>query len=225
MRNKAVRTLTLIGFLVSSAFLAAGSAAAQAAEGPSTQAFFRLIGTVGSKGFSGAVIVDGTGAQTFFRLHDTAPDGSRIVAVENDRISLKRPDGTRYELFIIHDMMASSPSRPAADTASFATGATDIRRTSPDMQRFAPRPGGLGPAAAAREEAMERHRNKAGRNAGDQGAGTDQQNTAPQSGRNAVDQGAGTNQQNAATAAGADQTQRGPHPRGRRQPPGTPVSE
>ena len=206
MKKKKIVTIPIsLTILMLMASACVVRAEAQQAGAPSA---YRLIGTIEGKGLAGAVIVDAAGAQTFFRLHDTAPDGSRIIAVGSDSILLKRPDGTRYELFIIHDMMAASPSRPATGPASFAPEAADIRRTSPDRQRFAPRQGGPGPAA--REETEERHHNKPDRNAVDQGAGRSKQNyaTGPNS-----------------SAAGTDQAQRGPHPRGRRQPPGMPVSD
>lgn len=199
-----VRTLALIGGLLAiSALPAAGRAAAQQAD---ATASFRLIGTVGSKGFSGAVLVDAAGAQTFFRLHDTAPDGSQLVAVGSDSISLKRPDGTRYELFIIHDTIAASSSRSAAYPVPAAPSAPDAQ--SSEVHRPVPMERGPGPGAA-REEAKEQHRNRAGKNDADQGAGMDQQNNPPGPG---------------GSASGADQTQR-PHPRGRKPPPGAAVSQ
>ena len=73
------------------------------------QADYRLIGTIEGKGFTGAVLDDSTGVQTLYRLHERLPDGSQIVKVRSDSISLKRSDGTPYELFIVHDAKPSSP--------------------------------------------------------------------------------------------------------------------
>lgn len=136
-----------------SAFLIAGTSEAQVAAGnnaavpggmsepapsPST---YRLIGTVESGAFAGAVLDDAAaGAQAFYRLRETLPDGSRIVKVQSDSISVKRSDGMVYELYIIHDMKAAAPSaRPPAATGSAAPRVTDNQRTA-DVQTRAARP-------------------------------------------------------------------------------------
>lgn len=63
----------------------------------------RLIGTVLSGEFTGAVLGDAKGEQSFYRLHATLPDGSRLVKVQSRYIVLKRSDGMIYELFLSHD--------------------------------------------------------------------------------------------------------------------------
>jgi len=73
---------------------------------------FNLIGTIVSKAFTGAVIKDGTGMQTFFRLYEALPDGSKIVRVQADSISLKGTDGSFYDMFISHEKIAGSAAPP-----------------------------------------------------------------------------------------------------------------
>lgn len=81
---------------------------------------YRLIGTIQSPAFIGAVIIDPKGEQSFFRIRDKLPDGSEIVEVRSDSILLKGADGSRYEMFIAHDMTHETgavasvkPERPA----------------------------------------------------------------------------------------------------------------
>ncbi len=73
---------------------------------------FNLIGTIVSKAFTGAVIKDGTGMQTFFRLYEALPDGSKIVRVQDDNISLKGTDGSLYDMYISHEKIAGSAAPP-----------------------------------------------------------------------------------------------------------------
>ncbi len=79
---------------------------------------FYLIGTIVSKEFTGAVIKDGTGLQTFFRLYDALPDGSKIVRVQDDSISLKGTDGSLYDMFIAHERTAGSAGPQQASAGS-----------------------------------------------------------------------------------------------------------
>jgi len=88
---------------------------------------YRLIGTLESGGFSGAVLDDGTGVQTFYRIEQRLPDESRIIKVLRDRVLLRRPDGTVSELVTADDRKDAAPSvapgagssaAPAADAAA-----------------------------------------------------------------------------------------------------------
>ncbi len=90
----------LIIFVIPLAFLFIDTAGAQTVA-PSA---FRLSGTVEGKAFAGAVIIDAAGTQTFYRLYDKLPDGSQIVQVRSNSISLKGESGTRYDIYINHDM-------------------------------------------------------------------------------------------------------------------------
>jgi len=64
---------------------------------------FTLIGTIEGEYFSGAVLADSTNQQMFYRLDQKLPDGSRIVKVKRDLVTLKRPDGSSVELQIVDD--------------------------------------------------------------------------------------------------------------------------
>lgn len=63
---------------------------------------FRLIGTVEGQNFSGAVLEDATG-QAFYRSLQKLPDGSQIVKVMRDRVTLQRPDGSMTDLILVDD--------------------------------------------------------------------------------------------------------------------------
>jgi hypothetical protein len=65
---------------------------------------YRLIGTIQSKDFIGAVFSDSKDEQSFYRLHEKLSDGMQIVAVRGDSISLKDESGARFELYINHDI-------------------------------------------------------------------------------------------------------------------------
>ncbi len=64
---------------------------------------YTLIGTVEGGTFAGAVLQDATNVQAFYRLDQSLPDGSRLVKVKHDRVSLKRPDGTVTEIQVVDD--------------------------------------------------------------------------------------------------------------------------
>lgn len=119
---KAFRFLFILSVIIPSTFLPAAPASAQppAAVPAGSSAALRLVGTVESREFSGAVLDDASGTQLFLRLHEQLPDGSRIVKVLDNSIMLKRSDGMLYELFVTQDVNAAVPanipsvSRPAA---------------------------------------------------------------------------------------------------------------
>jgi general secretion pathway protein C len=64
---------------------------------------YTLIGTIEGEYFSGAVLADATNQQAFYRLDQKLPDGSRIVKVKRDRVTLKRPDGSTVDIEIVDD--------------------------------------------------------------------------------------------------------------------------
>ena len=68
-----------------------------------TYSAFTLIGTIEGDYFSGAVLADAANQQSFYRLDQSLPDGSRIVKVKRDRVSIKRPDGSTVEIQIVDD--------------------------------------------------------------------------------------------------------------------------
>lgn len=64
---------------------------------------YTLIGTIEGERFAGAVLADTTNEQAFYRRDQKLPDGSLIVKVKRDRVTLKRPDGSTVELQIVDD--------------------------------------------------------------------------------------------------------------------------
>jgi general secretion pathway protein C len=63
---------------------------------------YKLIGTVEGAAFSGAVLEDTTG-QAFYRTNEKLPDGSAIVKVMRDKVTLKRSDGVSVNLELVDD--------------------------------------------------------------------------------------------------------------------------
>jgi len=95
--------------LVTSGIAGAQSAGSQAA---------KLIGTIESDGFVGAVISDAKGEQTFYRLKEKLPDGSQIVKVRPNSISLIGADGTHYDMYISHETSAAASAVAPANSAA-----------------------------------------------------------------------------------------------------------
>ena len=63
---------------------------------------FKLIGTIEGEAFSGAVLEDATG-QAFYRMYQKLPDGSQIVKVGRDRVTIKKAEGGTSELQVVDD--------------------------------------------------------------------------------------------------------------------------
>ena len=64
---------------------------------------YTLIGTIEGEYFSGAVLADTTNQQAFYRLNQKLPDGSQIVKVKRDSVTIKRSDGSTVEVQIVDD--------------------------------------------------------------------------------------------------------------------------
>ena len=73
--------------------------------GPAAESYtvFTLIGTIEGEFFSGAVLADATNQQAFYRLGQKLPDGSQIVKVKREQVTLKRADGSSVEIQIVDD--------------------------------------------------------------------------------------------------------------------------
>jgi hypothetical protein len=108
LKKRTVRSLFLITLLIFLPLSLIGQVNAQVA----TQPGYSLIGTIRSGDFSGAVIIVAKGEQSFFRLFEKLPDGSQVVQVRDDSISLKGTDGTIYDMFISHEKTAGSVAPP-----------------------------------------------------------------------------------------------------------------
>ena len=72
---------------------------------------YTLIGTVEGEEFSGAVLEDTTG-QEFYRIHQKLPDGSQIIKVGRDRVTLKRADGGTTEIQVLDDTKIVNMTKP-----------------------------------------------------------------------------------------------------------------
>ncbi len=110
IKGKTVGTLLCSALVLTLLLFFVNTADAQAT-GPQAS---RLIGTIQSKNFIGAVFSDSKGEQSFYRMFDTLPDGSKIVAVRSDSISLKGTDGMSYDMYIAHDMKAVGAASQSA---------------------------------------------------------------------------------------------------------------
>jgi general secretion pathway protein C len=77
-------------------------------KGPSSEpsaepaTLYKLIGTMEGESFAGAVLEDSAG-QVFYRIQQKLPDGSKIVKVKRDSITLQRPDGTTTDIQVVDD--------------------------------------------------------------------------------------------------------------------------
>ncbi len=60
----------------------------------SAPSVYVLIGTIEGERFSGAVLDSTANPQAFYRLNEKLPDGSRIIKVKRDSVSLKQADGS-----------------------------------------------------------------------------------------------------------------------------------
>ncbi len=63
---------------------------------------YKLIGTIEGDAFAGAVLEDSTG-QAFYRINQKLPDGSQIIRVRRDRITIRRAGGGTTELQVVDD--------------------------------------------------------------------------------------------------------------------------
>ena len=84
-----------------------------------------LIGTIEGEHFSGAVLDSPANPQAFYRLNEKMPDGSRIIKVKRDSVSLKQADGSVTVLEMVDDtkIVMATPSAGAS---------TGVRQLSKD---------------------------------------------------------------------------------------------
>jgi general secretion pathway protein C len=84
---------------------------------------YKLIGTIEGGSFSGAVLEDGSG-QTFYGIHQKLPDGSKIIRVMRDKVTLQRSDGSKIDVQLADDDKIVTMQAPAGNAA------TGVRRVS-----------------------------------------------------------------------------------------------
>jgi len=76
---------------------------------------YRLIGTVEGAGFAGAVLED-TSGQTFYRIHQKLPDGSSIIRVLRDKVTIRKPEGSTIDLQVVEDTKIVNVQAPGANS-------------------------------------------------------------------------------------------------------------
>ncbi len=75
---------------------------------------YKLIGTVEGGSFSGAVLEDSTG-QVFYRIHQKLPDGSQIIQVKREKVTLQRPDGSTVDILLADEDKIVDIQAPGAN--------------------------------------------------------------------------------------------------------------
>ncbi len=113
LKNESPRSLVLLTFIVFLWTCLSGTANAQEA----TQSGYSLIGTIQGGDLTGAVIAVAKGEQSFFRKFDKLPDGSRLVAIRSNSISLKGESGNIYDIYINHDLKTAGTGAAARPSA------------------------------------------------------------------------------------------------------------
>ena len=98
-----------------------GKGSSNASAPAAVTSVYKLIGTVEGEVFAGAVLEDTTG-QAFYRIHEKLPDGSRIIKVGRDRITIKRSDGGTMELQIVDETKIVNVTRPGAGVRKLGEG-------------------------------------------------------------------------------------------------------
>jgi general secretion pathway protein C len=82
--------------------------------GPAAETIaYKLIGTIEGELFAGAVLEDSTG-QAFYRIDQKLPDGSAIVKVMRDKVSIRRSDGVTVSLEVVDETKIVSIQKPGA---------------------------------------------------------------------------------------------------------------
>jgi general secretion pathway protein C len=84
---------------------------------------YKLIGTIEGGSFSGAVLEDASG-QAFYGIHQKLPDGSQIITVMRDKVTLQRPDKSKIDIQISDDDKIVNVQAPAGNAA------TGVKRVS-----------------------------------------------------------------------------------------------
>ncbi len=113
IKTESTRSLVLLTFFVSLWICFSGTAYAQEA----AQSGYSLIGTIQGGDLTGAVIAVAKGEQSFFRKFDKLPDGSQLVAIRSNSISLKGESGNIYDIYINHDLRTAGTGAAARPSA------------------------------------------------------------------------------------------------------------
>ncbi len=113
---KTTSKVALLSFFIFSLFWIPAEAVCQEA-----QSGYNLIGTIQSGDLTGAVIAVSKSEQTFFRKFDKLPDGSQIIEVLPESIVLKRADGTKYEIYTLHETKTVASAQPPTPANTYTS--------------------------------------------------------------------------------------------------------
>jgi len=78
---------------------------------------YTLIGTIEGGSFSGAVLDDGSG-QTFYGIHEKLPDGSQIIKVTREKVTLQRHDRSKVDIQLADEDKIVNTPPPVGNTAT-----------------------------------------------------------------------------------------------------------
>jgi general secretion pathway protein C len=78
---------------------------------------YKLIGTIEGESFSGAVLEDSSG-QVFYGIHQKLPDGSQIIKVVRDKVTLQRADGSKIDIQLAEDDKIVTMQAPAGNAST-----------------------------------------------------------------------------------------------------------
>ena len=78
---------------------------------------YKLIGTIEGGSFSGAVLEDASG-QAFYGINQKLPDGSQIIRVMRDKVTLQRSDRSKIDIKIADDDKIVNVQAPAGNAAT-----------------------------------------------------------------------------------------------------------
>jgi len=114
---------------------------------------YRLIGMIKSRNFTAIVVSDSKGEQSFYRVSDKMPDGSQIVEVRSNSISLRRTDGSLYDMYIANDTKTvASVASANLDIPADPYRAGAIRNVDAERQNSQVRPRGRSGRKPSSEE-------------------------------------------------------------------------
>ena len=74
---------------------------------------YKLIGTVEGESFAGAVLEDSTG-QAFYRIHQKLPDGSQLITVKRDKVTLRRSEGSLIDIVLEDEAKIVNTQAPSS---------------------------------------------------------------------------------------------------------------
>lgn len=108
--------LIVPGMLSASPADSSGKAAASQRETGPDYATDKLVGTMQSSSLSGAVFENASGEQKFYQKDRAFSDGSRIIAVFDERIIVRTPAGSSLEYLVTRGTPGRAGNNPSSRT-------------------------------------------------------------------------------------------------------------